>query len=147
MIEKNIKWVALALLCTTIVSSGVAFYYLNQYNTIKANYDETLADLVEFTILVNIMFDYGNGTIEWYNETRLAVGTDLMTATGYLVEIEYTESEWGAFIDKINGVGKDPGTWWLWTYYEEGWQMGPVGADQWILHNGDILSWTYSKGT
>ena len=91
--------------------------------------------------------DYGDGTIEWYNKTRLAVGTDLMTATGLLAEIEYTESEWGAFVDTINGVGEDPGTWWLWNYYEEGWQMGPVGADQWILHNGDVLSWTYTKGT
>ena len=51
----------------------------------------------------------------------------------------------GIFVNAINGIGGEANKFWLWNYYEVGWQPGMVGADQWILQNGDIVSWIYSS--
>ena len=45
---------------------------------------------------------------------------------------------------KVNGVGGETDKYWLWSYYEDGWQSGMVGADQWRLHDGDAAAWTYT---
>jgi hypothetical protein len=41
-------------------------------------------------------------------------------------------------------VGKDQGGWWIWYYYEDDWEYGPVGSNQWILKDGETLSWKYN---
>jgi len=44
-------------------------------------------------------------------------------------------------------VGGDPNTYWVWNYYDEEsgeWEYGPVACDAWVLHDGDIVSWTYA---
>jgi hypothetical protein len=144
MSESMFKWVSLGLLCTSIVAGGLAFYYLNQYNVLKADYEATIKELEDLTVLVDILIDYGD-EVEWYNDTRIPLGTDLVTATSIICDIEYSMSEWGAFVNSINGVEGDSSTFWLWNYYDNGWFMGEVGADQRILHDGEILSWVYSK--
>jgi hypothetical protein len=144
--ESTLKWIAAVFLCTTIIGGATSIYYMNKFNALKTDFESTIRDLEEFTILVNLLIDYGNGTIIWHNNTRLLAGTDLIAATDMVADIEYTESEWGVFLNTINGVGGDLGAWWLWYFYLEGWQMGQVGADQRILHDGDIISWVYSQG-
>jgi len=140
-------WVAAALLCTTIAASYAAINYHSQVESYKKNYEALLEDLEGLTILVNIKIDYGNGTVAWYNETRVPLDSTLLTATQIVASVEYSTSEYGAFVNKINGVGEDPDTYWLWSYWDpdkRSWEFGPVGADQWVLHNGDTVSWTYT---
>jgi len=144
MHESNYKWVAAALLCTTLVSGAAALYLNSRVNALEADYMKAIGELERFTVIVDIMIDYGNGTVVWYNETRVAAGESLLEATGLVAELDYTWTEYGAFVNAVNGVNGEPNKYWMWSYYEGGWQLGPVGADQWRLHDGDRVAWVYT---
>jgi hypothetical protein len=112
---------------------------------VKREHEALVADLDEFTIKVDIKLDYGNGTVVWYNETRVPLDASLLKATSLVADLETLEKGLGVLVTSINGVEGSPSVFWLWAYLEEGaWQYGPVGADQWILHNGDTVAWTYA---
>ena len=147
-------WAAAALLCTTIASSYVAVSLQSEVRRLKNEYDDLLedveslqGDLEDLTIRVDIKMNYGNGTVVWHNGTRVPLNADLLTATKMISSVEYSTGEFGAFVEKIDGVGGDPNTFWLWSYYDHdsgGWEYGPLASDAWVLHNGDVVSWDYS---
>ncbi len=148
-------WAAAALLCTTIVSSYMAVSLQSQVKELQTGYDALLEDieslqgsLDDLTIQISMKIDYGNGTVVWHNETRVPLNANLLTATKIISEIEYSMGEFGAFIEEIDGVGGDPGTYWLWNYYDRDsgkWEFGLVASDAWVLHNEDVVSWVYSR--
>lgn len=145
MSEQTYKLAAAALLCTTILTGILAFQYNGQLQAVQYEYELLLVELEENTVVISIRMDYGDETIMWFNDTRVPLGTNFLNATGIISELELQSSEWGVFVISIDGVGGDTNSFWLWDYYDDGWQMGPVGADQWIVHDGDILSWTYTS--
>lgn len=145
MSEQTFKLAAAALLCTTILAGALAFQYNGQLQAVEHEYELLLDELEENTAVISITVDYGNETVTWFNDTRLPLGTNFLNATGMISELELQSSEWGIFVVSIDGVGGDANSFWLWDYYDEGWQMGPVGADQWTVHDGDVLSWTYTS--
>ncbi len=145
MSEQTFKLAAAALLCTTILAGVVAFQYNGQLKAVQHEYELLLVELEENTALISIRVDYGDDSVTWFNDTRVPLGTDFLNATGMISDLEVQSSEWGVFVSSIDGVGGEADSFWLWDYYDEGWQMGPVGADQWIVHDGDILSWTYTS--
>jgi hypothetical protein len=145
MSEQTFKLAAAALLCTTILAGVMAFQYNGQLKAVQHEYELLLVELEENTALISIRLDYGDDTVTWFNDTRVPLGTDFLNATGMISDLEVQSSDWGVFVSSIDGVGGDADSFWLWDYYDEGWQMGPVGADQWIVHDGDILSWTYTS--
>lgn len=134
---------AAALLCTTITAGALALQYRHQASMIREDYELTLKELENFTALVNIKIDYGND-VAWYNDTRISHGTSLIDATRMIVELEVQESELGAFVTSVGGVEGDASHFWIWSYLDEAWMMGAVGADQWTLHDGDVVAWTYT---
>lgn len=145
MSEQTYKLAAAALLCTTILTGILAFQYNGQLQAVQHEYELLLVELEENTVVISIRMDYGDETIMWFNDTRVPLGTNFLNATGIISELELQSSEWGVFVVSIDGVGGDTNSFWLWDYYDDSWQMGPVGADQWIVHDGDILSWTYTS--
>jgi hypothetical protein len=148
-------WAAAALLCVTIVLGYSTLNYQSQAQNLQRQYDELLSDisdleenLEDLTIKINIKIDYGNETTVWYNGTRVPLNADLLTAIQVIASVEYSSGEYGAFVEKINDVGGDSNMFWVWNFYDEeesGWQFGPVACDAWVLHNGDIVEWVYSK--
>ena len=65
MDETSYKWIAAALLCTTIVAGAAALYYMTENQRLKTSYEQTIDELQsyvdEYTIQVDILIDYGNG--------------------------------------------------------------------------------------
>jgi len=143
--ESSYKWVAAALLCTTLVSGAAALYLNSRVNALEADYMKALDELEEFTVTVDIMIYYGNGTATWYNGTRVSAGESLLEATERVAELDYSVTEYGAFVNAVNGVSGEPNKYWMWSHYDGGWQLGPVGADQWRLHSGDRVAWAYME--
>ena len=145
---KNIWiWVAAALLCTTIGASYFALNFQSQAVKLRTDYDALLSDIEDLTISIDLLIDYGDGKIVWINDTRVPLDANLLRATEILADIEYSTSEFGAFVTKIDGVGDEPTKFWLWFYYdveEGGWIYGPSAADFWVLHDGDVLAWEYT---
>ena len=119
------------------------YYY--KYTVLEEDYQKILVELEEFTALVDIMIDYNNGTVVWYNDTRIQIGASLLNATDIAFDIDVQSSNFGSFVTSVNGVNQDANHFWIWSIYEDEWSMGPVGADQFNLHDGDIVGWTYTS--
>jgi hypothetical protein len=144
MNEKTYKLIAVVLLCTTIGAGALAINYNFQLKELEEDYQIVLKELEDFSALVNIMVDFGNGTVIWYNDTRIQTGASVLDATLIAVEADYQTSDFGSFVTSINGKEQDSTHFWIWSVYEDEWGMGPVGADQYNLHDGDIIGWTYT---
>ena len=108
------------------------------------------------TLSVSVCVDYGNGTVEWLNGTRVSAGYTLfrlMQEVAMITSDYYASIEPGhILVDSINGKAAytDPSwTWgyaWKWYYWSEGelkWTIGPVGCDAWMLKDGGVYKWSY----
>ena len=145
MNENTYKLAAIALLCTTIAAGALALNYQYKYTQLENDYQQLTGGLENFTIQVDLMIDYGDGTVEWYNETRIQTGANLWDLTLENCDVEYEMYDFGAFITSINGVEADDSHYWGWSYLEENsWSMGMVGAEQYNLHDGYVVSWIYT---
>lgn len=127
-------------------STSVNYYQLSQnQETIIKNLQAIIS---ETSLKVDIAINYGNGTIVWYNNTYFPIGFSLFNATQKLFKVKYTVYPFGIYINSINDVSEDPlaRKYWIWYYWAANkWEMGPVGSDQYILKNGDILKWELTK--
>jgi hypothetical protein len=140
-------WVTAALLCITIAASYLALDYKVKNTRLREDYNALLEDVEELTIIIEMKLDYGNGTVKWYNATRVPLDVNLLKATMLIADIDYSTGGLGAFVNEINGVGGDSNTYWIWHYYDEdegSWEYGLSGCDAWVLHDGDIVAWIYS---
>jgi hypothetical protein len=110
------------------------------------------------TLSVNVTINYENGTVTWYNATRVPAGYTLFDLTQKIAIVKYSYSaliEPGhVFVDSINNKAAytDPSyTWgygWIWYYWndaEKNWVSGPVGCDAWLLKDGGIYKWNYER--
>lgn len=110
------------------------------------------------TLSVNIEINYGNGTVEWHNETNVPSGHTLFESTQNLTVITYSYyalNEPGhILINSINNVTSYTdssyawGYSWIWYYWNgngKKWISGPVGCDAWQLENGGIYKWNYER--
>jgi len=119
----------------------------SQNANLQAAYEALLADVEDLTINIDLLIDYGDGNVVWLNDTRVPLDVNFLKALELLAEIEYTTSEYGAFVTKVDGIGDDPTKYWLWFWYDteaESWAYGPSAADFWVLHDGDVVSWEYT---
>lgn len=148
---KNLwMWLTLVLVCALILTSYGVLHYHNEYMKYQSLYKDALKELQRYKdyIFINILIDYGNGTLEWHNGTLVQRGSTLFDATKIIAEPNYTKYPFGIFIISINGVGGDVGYYWLWYRWNTTtgeWELGPVGCDSYVLHEGETLSWVYQK--
>jgi hypothetical protein len=151
MVKKNgLKWILAGMICVLIIPSYLMVYYYEESSRFRQLFNETLNELKKFDkfIFVNISINYENGTNVWYNNTLVIRGADLLNATRIIADIDFTKGQYGVFVTKINGVGQDPNTYWLWYSWNStttSWEYGSVASDQYILHEGDTLEWTYTQ--
>jgi hypothetical protein len=140
-------WTTALFIITTIVAAYSAAYYYNQAQIYMGNYEKLSRDLNGLTMKVNVKLDFGNNTVRWFNDTRAPLNSTVLTATRLTIPTEYSTSQLGAFVTKISGVSGDARHYWGWSYWDtakNSWVMGSVGSDAWVVHDGDIISWTYS---
>jgi hypothetical protein len=141
-------WITLLFVITTMVSGSAAVYYYYQSQTYMGEYQRLSSDLNGLTMKVSLKIDYGNGTVTWFNATRVPLNSTLLTTTKMLTRTLSSASSLGVFVSEINGLTGDSSHYWGWSYFDTSswqWEYGQVGADQWPLHDGDIVSWTYSS--
>ena len=143
-------WVSLALLCGLILASYGSMHYYNEYSKYQQLYEDTLGELKQFKthMLASILIDYGNGTKEWHNDTVVPLEATLFNLTTEVANVNYTVYPFGVFVTAINDEGGDPGYFWLWYKWNSTsaqWDTYMVGADAFILHHGDVVSWVYTE--
>jgi len=107
---------------------------------------------VAATLSVDVEINYGNGTVEWHNETKVPAGYTLFELTQEIAVIKYgyyAFMEPGhVVVDSINDKIPTGSYYWFWYYWsasEKRWISGPVGCDAWILENGGIYEWSFES--
>jgi hypothetical protein len=96
----------------------------------------------------DVLFNFGNGTRRWYNNSQIQPGWNLYTATVVLTGGNMQATWYPQFGEHlVNGIGGVSSTktsfWLVWTYNSTAlWQQASVGADEIPVYNGSVLAWT-----
>lgn len=94
-----------------------------------------------------MLVEFGNGTLEWYNDTAVEPGWNGYVATVVLLKgnvqaIWYPQ--YGEHL--VTGIdGVTPGasrSWFFWDYQSGGWTTAQTGADGLRVNNGTTFAWT-----
>lgn len=148
--SRGVSVLSATLLALLILVSGIAVYFYFDSVEAKRRYNTLLSELEGVALEVNLLIDYGNGSMVWHNKTLLPIGATLLNATSKVSSsVEYIGSDIGAFVTGIDGVGTKivkKGHYWLWWRFDKTqseWVLGETAADRYILQRGDTLAWVY----
>ncbi len=146
--------VSLGLTVALVLAGFTASYYYLQFSSAEGTYRQTLISLDKVSYQVNSLINYGNGTRQWFNNTRIPIGWNFFNATAAIATLDakYSLEFKSYFINAINGVGlvKDAAhknwfwTLWLWDPSTKDWKLSEVGADLIILTQGQTVAWNYA---
>ena len=151
-IEKRLLIIlTLGLISIIALTASVAAFFYIQYEEqkkISDQYRKLIREYENVTMRVNICINYGNGTIEWYNDTLVPLDCDLLQATQLVALVNYTywETYKTCFVNAINGVWNTDTWFWMWFIWnaeKQEWTYGQVGADTYILSKGETVMWRY----
>jgi len=125
--------VLVVLLCWSVIATVSAVYFYQQYASVGAS-------LIE----VSVTIDYGNETSITYEKVRLFYNTTVLDALMAVAKVSatYWPSFDAVFVGAINGVANDPNKKTYWMYYVNG-EHATVGADKYVLRDGDHVEWKY----
>lgn len=111
------------------------------------------------TLEADICLDYGNGTVEWHNETVVSAGYSLFQLTQEVAVIGEDDYDFYALtkpghiiMNTINGKEAysapdfSEGWSWMWYYWDDAdqdWVSGMVGCDAWMVESGGVYKWVF----
>jgi len=131
------------LLCWGLLASMFAFYYQFQYT-------QTLRRLESAIIRVNVIFDYGNGSMyrRQHKDTLAFAGESLLSITVRLAKVKYDVYAIGALVVSIDGLANTKTKAWLWYRWNEqskSWLLGETGPDKSTPQNSETIIWYYTS--
>jgi len=148
--------VIVVLLAALVASSSLAAEYYLQYNraaTVAATDASTVRSLMSENgalMTSNLLIDFGNGTQQWHNGTRIQPGWNLYTETLAVTngKVNATCCAFGShFVTGIDGVQSKSGSsvsWAVWTFNAtSSWQEANVGVDEIDVSNNSVYAWTF----
>lgn len=149
---KTISFVLIGFLVVFGLTSLLLYSDLSSY---EKRYDDVIESMDKISFSSDLLFNYGNGSKIWHNDTRLPLGIDLYNVTvlvsdGKINSTYYPEYK-SHFITSIDGVGSfnDPEKlYWSWIawYYDDvlgEWVSYDVSSDMVYPKNGDIIAWYF----
>lgn len=96
---------------------------------------------------VDLYIDYGNGKTTSYERVLIdskssvySILSKKMSETGSVVTTK--SYDYGVMVDSINGFKSSNE--YFWGYSVNG-QVATVAADKYVLKNGDVIEWKYTK--
>lgn len=103
----------------------------------------------------NTLINYGNGTMQWYNETAIPSSWNAYTLTMYLAKCNVQAKFYGPPLNEhlvtgINGVSNHGSfSWSIWVFcqHTNAWAYSQVGVDLIALTNGQTLGWAYGASS
>ncbi len=148
--KRALSTLSVVLLILLVLSSGLSvFFYLDGVD-VKRRYNHLLNELKDVALSIDLLIDYGNGTLVWHNKTLLPIGSSLLNATLKVSRsVEYISSDMGVFVKGIDDVGTkvvQKGHYWIWWRFdkEKGeWMIGERSADRYVIERGDVFAWLY----
>lgn len=164
MEKRAFTYVALALLVWAICGTTIAGYYFIQYGIYRNEYRTLVTDLnvlsgamgnlssmmESLSLRVNLLISYSNGTLIWYNNTALPVGSTAFTAIMGVANVEYKDygQELGILVTSVNGLASNSSQGWFYWYLNTAnstWVSPDYSCAKYILHRGDIIAFAYES--
>jgi len=102
---------------------------------------------------VNLLMDFGNGTVRWYNDSAAQPGwngyvTTLVLLSGKVQALWYQAGSFGPgtpgehFVTGLDGVSQTSSMYWgIWQFSGGSWSYLETGADLMEIHNGTTFAW------
>jgi hypothetical protein len=157
MVEKRtLQGIMVVLIAALVVTSMLAAFYLLQYQQEAAAASSEAAEVKyldsRFGALMtsSLLVNFGNGTVRWYNGTRIQPGWNLYTETLAATNgrVNATCCAYGSHfvtgIDGVQSVKGGPKSWIAWTFNgTSSWQEANLGADELPVTNGSEFAWTF----
>lgn len=140
------------LLAVAIIGIGFIFVWAKLLGNLSpSNISETDPDATGSASLqeqkVDLYVDYGNGKTTSYEgiiidtkSTVLSILKKKLEQTGSTVTTK--SYNFGAMVESINGITNNSE--YFWSFSVNG-QPGSISADKYILKNGDVVEWKYTK--
>lgn len=135
----------IVFILVSIITAATAIYYYQQYSSTYQKYLTAQQDFLTIrgdTLNVSMTINYGNGTSITTNPLYLSFNATVLDALKAVATVNatYYADLQSFFVNAINGVWNNSTNYWL---YKVNGQMASVGADQYILNNGDQVEWIY----
>ncbi|MBS7610279.1 DUF4430 domain-containing protein [Candidatus Bathyarchaeota archaeon] len=115
----------------------------------KEGIEAEYARLRNNILLVSVLLDYGNGTVQCHENVALwSQKPTVFLALLSVASVEFKYGTYGIWIESINGVrnSEATGQYWLWYLYQNGtFEIVWKSVDAYVLHDGDIISFNYTK--
>ncbi len=122
-----------------------------------SSFQEPVTPISTSLLTSNIVFDFGNGTHVWVNNTSIQPGWNLFVAT-LVVTNGNIQATWYPqysehFVTAVDGVqATQTKSWFVWYFNATSstWVSPAAGADQLMMYNGSSYAWTlcgYSSET
>lgn len=163
--KKGIFFLALLLVALSVIGFQAGAYYEFQKLFLKdkssasvsgshsgsgSNHNSTSG---ENEVEVNTIFNYGNGTISWFNKTRVSDGWNFYNLTLFLTNGRVHSQVFPDLQNEhqvlgLNGLEQNSTYYWsLWKYCSSynAWDWSPVGADKISLSNNGVYGWYYQN--
>lgn len=104
-------------------------------------------------IHVTVAINYGNGTIEWHNNTPAFLGFTVYDVLILVADVRATQGAYGVYVYAINGVYSTNQSAWMFAMKErpgipawftvDGWVYPSVSCDKVEVRDGDVIVWVY----
>ena len=159
--KKGIFFLALLLVALGVVGFQTGAYYEfqklflrnNPSASVAGNHAKNSTTTPSNQIEVNTIFNYGNGTITWFNKTRVSENWNFYNLTVFLtngrVHSEvYPDLQNEHQVLGINGLEQNSTDYWsLWKFCptSNAWAWSPVGADEILLSNNGVYGWYFQN--
>ena len=96
----------------------------------------------------DFLFDFGNGTKIWYNNTSIQPGWNLYIASLVLtrgnMNATYYPSYGEHYVFGIDGtLSTQTNYWFIWTFGNSTWTVDNTGADLVPVYNDSVMAWSF----
>jgi|TARA_B110000014_G_scaffold51816_1_gene34693 hypothetical protein len=147
---RNYKSITLLLVALAVLSFSSALYMYNDYRILDQNYQAMQGNIDDSSINIDLIVDFGNGTILYFNQTRIPVGFSMYNSTEFIIGENNMDStyysEFNAyFVNSLLGTGDNPDfAWSAWQYQECcNWELLEISSNLYIPKDGQVIAWYY----
>lgn len=131
---------------------AIGFFYLKPSTNVEINHQgdqevaqEETQDPSEQEALIKVSLIIGDASYE-ASVPIASSALDVMQKVSEEQDFSFSgqDSDFGFFVDEIDGVASSTSTNEYWTFYVND-EMAQVGVSQFEVQNGDVIEWKYEK--
>ena len=136
------------LSAVAVLSFSGALYMYNEYRVLDQNYQAIQENIDNVSINIDFIVDFGNGTIIYFNQTRVPVGFSMYDSTEFIIGEENIDSIYYSdfnayFVNSLLGTGNNPDYAWSAWQYQQDWKLLEIGSNLFIPKDGQTIAWYY----